>query len=88
MIGSDLDLIFIPGQSSHPLRSWRIYSEEDPYGDRLMYKCWIKEILMPDLKEKFPQYKFRILALGYDSKGSAVELADYGIPDRSPHEIA
>ena len=44
--------------------------------------------MIPDLTEEFPGKKFRILALGYDSKGSAFDLAEFGIPDRTTYEIS
>lgn len=46
----DCDIVFIPGQTSHPLRSWRMHEPGSIFADRFLYKTWITEYLIPDIE--------------------------------------
>lgn len=80
----DFDILFIPGQFSHPLRSWTL---NDGSENTVFYKVWIKELLLNDLKKEFPGLKPRVLCMGYDSHTNRLDLNRLNLRDRMPEEI-
>jgi hypothetical protein len=81
--------VFLPGQASHPLRSWRIHNyTNNLLADRFLYKVWINEYLLPDLEESFKDLKPRIICTGYETKTNKALLDYFNIKDKEPFEVA
>lgn len=56
--------------------------------DRFKYKTWIKEFLLPDIQEQFPDLKVRVLCTGYETKTTQALLDYFNIQDRDVDAIA
>lgn len=88
----DVDIIFIPGQTSHPLRSWRMHNPGSIFADRFLYKTWIKEYLIPDIEDRFGAenhqhqkgLKPRVICIGFETKTNLPLLNYFNIKDREP----
>lgn len=84
----DVDIVFVPGQASHPFRSWRMHDPKSIRTHRFTSKCWIKEYLMPDIQEQFKNSRFRISLIGYEAKATMVLVNQLNIKDWDSIEIS
>ena len=78
---ADLDIVFMHGNQSHPIRAWCI---EDELGETLNAKWWPKEYLIEDLKDLNP----RILFWGYETFQSKSDYIINNIPEDDIYQLS